>query len=123
MTKWLFQSWLSHFIKALKKIRHIDKENMHLLILDGHNSHVALEVVQCAMNSGLDIVTLLAHTSHALQSLDVSCFKPFKFAFREIKDLWTLENKGKKVEKTDLCEWTTKALDRALSPRNIKSGF
>jgi hypothetical protein len=38
------------------------------------------------MNSGLDIVSLPSHTSHALQPLHVSCFKPFKSAFRQIRD-------------------------------------
>lgn len=123
MTKWLFQTWMSHFIKCLRKTLGVDKENRHLLILDGHNSHVTLEVVTLAMNEGLDIITLPAHTSHALQPLDVSCFKPFKSAFRAIRDQWTLENKGRKVEKNVLCEWTSKALEKALSPKNIQSGF
>jgi hypothetical protein len=75
------------------------------------------------MTAGLDIVSLPSHTSHALQPLDVSCFKPFKTAFRQIRDSWTLLNKGKKVEKQDLCEWTAKAMKKALSIINIKSGF
>ena len=49
---------------------------MHLLVWDGHNSHVTLEVVISAMNFGLDIISLSSHTSHAMQPLDVSCFKP-----------------------------------------------
>ena len=38
-------------------------------------------------------------------------------------DAWTLVNKGKKVEKRDLCVWTSQALEKALLERNIKSGF
>jgi hypothetical protein len=75
------------------------------------------------MNSGLDIVSLPSHTSHALQPLDVSCFKPFKSAFRQIRDWWTLLNKGRKVEKQDLCQWTAQALQKALSSKNIRAGF
>ena len=101
----------------------ISAENRHLLVLDGHNSHVTLEVVILAMNSGLDIISLPSHTSHALQPLDVSCFKPFKTAFRQIRDSWTLLNKGEKVEKTDLCEWTSQALEKSLTAKNIKSSF
>jgi hypothetical protein len=123
MTKWLFESWISHFIGFLKKGLGIDLNNRHLLILDGHNSHVSLEVVTLAMNSGLDIVSLPSHTSHALQPLDVSCFKPFKAAFRQVRDSWTVVNKGRKVERQDLCEWTSQALQKALSSTNIRSGF
>jgi hypothetical protein len=123
MTRWLFESWISHFIGCLKKGPGIDQANRHLLVLDGHNSYITLEVVAVAMESGLDIVSLPSHTSHALQPLDVSCFKPFKTAFRQIRDSWTVLNKGKKVKKQDLCEWTSKALLKALTPKNIKSGF
>ena len=123
MTKWLFHSWILHFIGTLRKTTKIDEENIQLLVLDRHNSHVTLEVVISAMNFDLDIISLPSHTFHALQPLVVSCFKPFKYAFRQIKDSWMLLNKGKKVEKTTLCEWTSQALERPLTPKYIKLGF
>ena len=82
MTRWLFESWISHFIECLKRGPGVDLHNRHLLILDGHNSHVTLEVVKISMESSLDIISLSSHTSHALQPLDIACFKPFKTAFR-----------------------------------------
>ena len=78
MTKWLFESWISHFIQCLSKGPGIDLSNRHLLVLDGHKSHVTLEVVRTAMESGLDIISLSSHTSHALQPLDVACFAPLR---------------------------------------------
>ena len=66
MTRWLFKSWISHFIECLKKGPGLNLENKHLLILDGHNSHVTLEVVKTTMEVGLDIITLLSHTCHAV---------------------------------------------------------
>jgi hypothetical protein len=78
MIRWLFESWIFHFIACLKRGPGIDQNNRHLFILDGHNSHVILEVVTIAMEAGMDIISLPSHTSHALQPLDVSCFKPFK---------------------------------------------
>jgi len=123
MTKWLFESWISHFIECLRGGPGLNQTTRHLLVLDGHNSHVTLEVVKISMESGLDIVSLPSHTSHALQPLDVACFKPFKTAFRKIRDSWTLMNKNKRVSKQDLCEWTSKALKAALTSKNIKAGF
>jgi hypothetical protein len=32
------------------------------------------------------MITLPSHTSHALQPLDVSCFKPFKTTFKKERD-------------------------------------
>ena len=123
MTRWLFENWISHFIECLKRGPGVDLRNRHLLILDGHNSHVTLEVVKISMESGLDIVSLPSHTSHALQPLDIACFKPFKTAFRQIRDAWCLRNKNLPVGKQTLCEWTSIALKRALIASNIQSGF
>ena len=50
MTRWLFESWISHFIDCLKRGLGVDLTNQHLLILDGHNSHVTLEVVKISMD-------------------------------------------------------------------------
>ena len=123
MTRWLFESWISHFIECLKRGPRVDLSNRHLLILDKHNSHVTLQVVKISMELGLDIISLPSHTSHALQPLDIARFKPFKTAFRQIRDAWCLANKNEPVGKQTLCEWTSKALKRALTPTNIKSGF
>ena len=73
-------------------MRGISAERRHLLILDGHGSHCMLEVVREARAAGLDILTLPAHTSHALQPLDVSVFKSFKQNFRAYGDFWTSRN-------------------------------
>ncbi len=57
--------------------------NKHLLILDGHGNHVTLEAIEQAKDIRLDMLTLPSHTSHALQPLDVFCFKPFKITFKK----------------------------------------
>jgi hypothetical protein len=80
----------------------ISPTNRHLLILDGHSSHVTLDVVQRAKLIGLDIFILPSHTSHRLQPLDVSVFHPFKCAFRTYRDAWTLRHKGRPAMKEDL---------------------
>jgi hypothetical protein len=38
----------------------------HLLILDGHGSHVTFEVIEQVQEFGLDMITLPLHTSHEL---------------------------------------------------------
>ena len=83
----------------LEKGPRVDLSNRHLLILNGHNSHVTLEVVKIAMESRVDIISLPSHTSHALQPLDVACFRPFKCVFRKQRDAWIVLNKNKKVGK------------------------
>jgi hypothetical protein len=59
---------------------------MHILILDGHGSHVTLKAIEQAQTLGLNMVILPSHTSHALQPLNVNYFKFFKIAFKKEKD-------------------------------------
>jgi hypothetical protein len=83
MTGHLFKAWIGHFVKNVRDCGlGISSHSRHLLILDGHGSHVTTDVVKTAQSVGLDLFTLSSHTSHAMQPLDVSCFKPFKQAFR-----------------------------------------
>ena len=69
------------------------------------------------------MLTLPSHTSHGLQPLDVSCFKPFKVAFRAYKNAWCVKNRGMKVRKEDLVHWLSLAYKKALINNNIKAGF
>jgi len=46
--------------------------------MDGHDSHVTLKAIEQIQKIGLNMATLLSHTSHALEPSNVSCFKPFK---------------------------------------------
>ena len=71
MTRWLFESWISDFIKCLRKGLGLDLTNRHVLILDRHNSHIILEVVKISIELDLDIVFLPLHISHTLQPLNI----------------------------------------------------
>jgi imidazoleglycerol phosphate dehydratase HisB len=42
------------------------QQNLHLLIMDGHESHVTIEALEQAIEFGIDMVTLPFHTSHTL---------------------------------------------------------
>ena len=64
------------------------------MILDGHNNHVTLKVIDQVNGVGLDMVTLPSYISHALQPLDVAIFKSFKIAFRAYINIWTMNHKG-----------------------------
>jgi hypothetical protein len=124
MMGYLFKSWIGHFVKNICDCGlGISPSYWHLLILDGHGSHVTIDVVKSARSVGLDFITLPSHTLHALQPLDVSCFKPFKQAFRLLRDVWTLRNKSKGASKEVLAQWVSTALKKALIERNIKSRF
>ncbi len=90
MTSFLFKFVLSFFKKWVPS--EIFQSNQHILILNEHGSHVTLKKIAQAHEFGLDMVALPSHTFHLLQPLDVSCFKPFKTAFKKEKDNAMVKN-------------------------------
>jgi hypothetical protein len=124
MTGHLFKAWIGYFVKNVRECGlGILPSCRHLLILDGHGSHVTMDVVKTARAVGLDLLTLSLHTSCAMQPLDVSCFKPFKQAFRLLRDVWMLRNKSRGASKEILATWVSSALEKTLIEKNITSGF
>jgi hypothetical protein len=123
MTSYLFSAWISHFIESVCRFDVISTQQRHLLILNGHDSHISLDVFHKAKNTGLDLLILSSHTSHALQSLDVCVFKPFKQYFRKYRDFWTSRNMDQPTSKATLAHWVCLALKKALSVENIKSAY
>jgi len=63
MTCFLFKEFLSFFKDSIPI--GTSQTNCHLLILDGHESHVTLKTIEQAMAFHLDMITLPLHTSHA----------------------------------------------------------
>ena len=55
-----------------------------LFIFDGHNSHISYKIAKCAHDNNIHILCLPPHTSHALQPLDVACFRPAKQIWSDI---------------------------------------
>jgi hypothetical protein len=79
----LFNKWILDFITSIQcHGGNLRPTNHHLLILNDHNLHVAINVVHKTMSVGLDLITLPSHTSHALQPFNVSCmFQTFQNCF------------------------------------------
>ena len=55
-----------------------------ILFVDGHKSHVTLEVIDLAREKNVILFCLPPHTTHALQPLDVAVFKSLKAYFLEL---------------------------------------
>lgn len=121
MTKELFLNWLHHFARSVPG--GVSPTNRHLLIFDGHGSHVAVTTIEEARMLGIDLLTLLAHTSHKLQPLDVSVFFPFKTYFKYERAAWMAKYPGIEIKKAELAELSSKSLQKALSSSNIIGGF
>jgi hypothetical protein len=55
-----------------------DYEGPVFLILDGHTSHVSIDVIKTARENNVVLVRLPSHSTHLMQVLDVSFFGPAK---------------------------------------------
>jgi hypothetical protein len=88
MTSFFFAQWISHFVKSVEAMGGVSSVQRHLIILDGHASHVPIQTVKEARRYGIDLLTLPSHSSHAVQPLDVCLFKLFKTAFKAYRDYW-----------------------------------
>jgi len=91
--------------------------------LDGHGSNVTLKTIKQTRGFGLYMVTLPSHTSHAFQPLDMACFKPFKTTFIRERNKVMVTRNYIELNKITLARWVDKALDQALTRKNIILGF
>jgi hypothetical protein len=114
---------MTRFIEFVCASSSISPSHRHLLIMDGHISHVNVEVVKEAKRVGLDLLTLPSHTPHALQPLDVSVFKPLKQFFKQYRDFWMFRNLNEGASKDTLAQWVSLSLKKALTKSNIRKGF
>lgn len=120
----IFCEWLNHFRDSVPG--GVSPERKHLLLVDGHSSHISYDVVNKATSYGIDIVVLPPHTSHKLQPLDIAIFKSFKSHFSSMKERFINANpawSNGRFDKSYLAELASNALREALSVSNIQAGF
>lgn len=103
-------------------LRNIHSKRPAVLIYDGHASHVGLPLVQKARDEGIIILKLPPHTSHILQPLDLSVFRPMKIKWDEELVKWQRKNYGKRLPKSDFSTIIA-TIWKNLKPEVIKKGF
>jgi len=124
---WSDSGWTKQGIALLwfknSFLPYIGEERPQILIVDGHDSHNFIELIDVAVENNVHIIELPAHTSHWLQPCDRTVFGPFKNAYRKAcADLTTLFP-GSVVSKSNFCGLLKKAWEEAVTPSNIVSGF
>jgi hypothetical protein len=77
---------------------------------------------ECFLNN-IFLLYLPAYTSHVLQPLDLSVFSPIKAAYREAISHLALQTDGSSVGKQNFMICYCKARKKALTERNIRSGW
>lgn len=116
----LFNQWLEHFISIVKPT----KDDKVLLLLDGHTIHSKnLDAVLLARENGIILLQLPGHTTHRLQPLDVSFFKPMSTYYTQAIETWMRTNPGRAVTQYQVSQLIKEAYERAATIGNIANGF
>lgn len=119
----IFLKFLNHFIDHSKPTI----EDPVILLLDNHESHMAIPVIDRAKDAGVILVTFYPHTTHKMQPLDRTVFGPFKTFFNKAAHefLITPGPNGNKRSMTiyDVAAVADKAYKQSFTPTNIVSGF
>lgn len=72
-----------------------------LLLVNGHSTHLTLDVVDLARDNNIILLCLPPHTTQGLQPLDVLVFKSLKAHFSTGLQEWSFTRKDFVVTKRD----------------------
>ena len=116
----IFCDWLKHFINFVRP----SLTQKVLLILDGHKSYIQnIEILEHASKSEVIMLSLPPHTTHKLQPLNVSFFKPLKTYYYQHLNQWMRAYPGRPVTKFEICQLFGKAYGQAATVGNAVNGF
>lgn len=113
----LFLKWLEHFQA------HRPAGNA-VLIIDGHASHVkSVAVLDYASANQITMICLPPHTTHFIQPLDRSFFRPLKTYFDQACKTFQSNHPGRAITKLQFGTLLSKAWGKAASAENAMNGF
>ena len=104
-------------------LSNIGPQRPQVLILDGHDSHIFVELIDMAIQNQIKIVELPAHTSNWLQPCDRTVFKQFKHAFYNAAQDMMSNHPRVITNKANFIGLLSKAWDKAMKKSRIESGF
>jgi hypothetical protein len=120
MSGWMtgddFLLFTEHFIKHTR----VTKDRPVLLLLDNHQSHLAVNVLDLAKENGVVLLSFPPHTSHNLQPLDRSVYGPSK---KFVNNACLRSNPGRTMTIYDIPSIVSQSLPNLLTQKNIMSGF
>ncbi len=104
-------------------LKYIGDERPQILILDGHDSHNFIELIELAIANQITLIKLPANTSHWLQPCDRTVYGPLKSYYNEACQNMMNMFPGSVVSRHNFCTLLKSAWDQAVTADNIKSGF
>ena len=95
-----FTKWLQNFVDFVKPTA--DKKV--LLVLDEHSTHVKnLKAIELARKENITMRCLPPHTTHKIQPLDRTLFKPLHTYYDQAAERWLRTHVGRVITPYQLC--------------------
>ena len=117
MTSEVFFEWFQAFCENVT-------QRPLLLLLDGHLSHVSIEVIELAIKENVIILKFPAHVTNVLQSLDASCFGPLKKKWSALLNMRSgFSGARRALTKAEFVDELASMWFDCLTTANVKSGF
>ena len=117
ITQDIYLEWFKFFIESIPQARPV------LLIEDRHASHISLNMIELARANNIHLLCLPSHTSHILQPLDIGVFKSFKSGYSKACRRYMMENPGRVITSESIAGLVGEAWVHSITPVNILSGF
>merc|ERR1712142_928325 len=101
-----------------------------ILFSDFHDTRNNYHLAKRLTELGIVLICLYPNSTHLLQPLDVSCFKPLKTAWK--REMTKLNNRNNTIEKEkdkekitihNFAKYFVPILNTAITPETIKNGF
>lgn len=95
-----------------------------LLLLDGHKSHINLELSKFCSEKQIIVYGLLPNATNILQPCDLGVFRPLKAAWKVAVRQWKLTNgNAKTLSKTNFTPIFQKAFEESINANKIQNAF
>ena len=94
-----------------------------MLIQNGHTSHTSIKLIELACKNNIHLLCLPPHTTHVLQSLDIGVFKLFKANFSKACTKYLAKYPGRVATVDKLASLIAEAWPLSLTMVNVLSSF
>ena len=98
-----FDQWFGKLF--IPSVRHLLSTGPVVLFVDGHHSHLTLQLIQHARRDGIQLFCMPPHVTHVMQPLDVGVYGPIKKEWKAILKEHRLQTLGETVSKEEFPGW------------------
>lgn len=117
---------MTHFVLIANAfIKWIEEKNIQkpvILFVDGHRTHISMQVSTLCEDAGVILYLLPPNTTHILQPADVGAFKPLKHYWRQQVVDFQRQNPNSVVRRRNVAPLLEKALNK-IPKSAIINGF